>query len=94
MPTKLSRTSTTRGSITPPFPSPPSTALWASIASTTFASPTAERKNGTPYLPARSSAMRLVEQLVTIGPGRLRSTMIDAQGQRVLFAHVAARARR
>ena len=74
MPTKLSRTSPTRGSITPPLPSPPRTASISSILSTTFASPTAERKNGTPYFAARSSVMRLVEQLVTIGPLRRRST--------------------
>ena len=44
--------------------------------STTFASPTFERKNGTPYFAARSSLMRLVEQLVTIGPAMpcVRST--------------------
>ena len=75
IPTKLSRTSPTRGSMMPPFPSAPSSAFVSSILSTTLASPTFERKNGTPYFAAKSSLMRLVEQFVTIGPRNpLRST--------------------
>ena len=91
MPTKLSRTSPTRGSIGPPLPSPPKTAPWASMASTTLASPTAERTNGTPCRPARSSDMRLLAQLVTIGPAPLPQHVVDAHGHRVLLAQVAAR---
>ena len=51
--TKESRTSPTRGSITPPFPSPPRTALLLSISSTTFASPTAESMHREPCCFAR-----------------------------------------
>ena len=39
MPTNGSRTQPTRGSITPPFPSPPITAFMARMPATTFASP-------------------------------------------------------
>ena len=74
MATKLSRTSTTRGSITPPFPSPPSTAPWASIASTTFASPTFETWQATPRFPQMAAVMPLVEQFTTTGPGIFAST--------------------
>ena len=84
--TKLSRTSTTRGSMTPPLPSPPSTAPTASIRSTTFASPTADTWQGTPCRAAIRAAIMLVEQLTTIAPGDfvLCDQLIDKTNRRPL----------
>ncbi len=91
MPMNGSRTQPMRGSMTPPLPSPPMTAPTARIFSTTLASPTAERWQGTPKLRAMSSMTREVDMLMTTGPFSCRSRQSDGQRQRQLFADVAAR---
>ena len=82
------------GSIGPPLPSPPKIASCASIASTTFASPTAERKNGTPCLLGQVLRHAAAGAIGDDRPRAAPQHMIDAQGQRVLLAQVAARWRR
>ncbi len=66
--TKLSRTNPTRGSITPPLPSPPRIAPSARIRSTTLISPTEERCTGQPNSRAIASVTFDVERLITTGP--------------------------
>ena len=79
IPTRLFRTGTTRGSITPPLPSPPKIAPPASIASTTFASPVGARRTSTPAAAAMSSIIREVARFVAILPLRCRSTSAVAR---------------
>ena len=88
MPTKLSRTRPTLGSMTPPFPSPPSTAFSASIASTTLISPTAVRTTGQPFAAARSSATARGREVQHDRPALLAEPSEGGQGQRQLLADV------
>ena len=64
MPMNGSRTNPTRGSITPPLPSPSITAPAPRIISATLASPTADRRHGQPSGLQRSSTTREVGALL------------------------------
>ncbi len=76
----------------PPLPSPPKTAsLGQHQRRRRWPRPPPSGRTARRILPARSADMRLVEQLVTIGPGLCRSTWSTAHGQRVLLAQVAPR---
>ena len=79
IPTNGSRTQPTRGSITPPLPSPPITAPTSRIRATTFASPTADRTHSHPSSRAASSTIRDVDMLIATGPRCSRSRYFTAR---------------
>ena len=90
MPTKLSRTSPTRGSITPPFPSPPNTALMLEhhVDDVRLADGRAiERHAVLAGHVFRHPAGRAIRD---DRPGRWSEHVVDAHRQRVFFAQVAA----
>ena len=90
MPTKLSRTQPTLGSITPPLPSPPSTAFFGSIASTTLISPTAVRTTGTAEPLGQLFGHARGREVEHHRPLRLIESAEGRQGQRQLLADVTA----
>ena len=90
MPTKLSRTKPTRGSITPPFPSPPSTAFSASIGSTTLISPTGVRIDRAAEPAGQLLGDLRGREVEHHRPLRLVEPPQGGQGQGQLLADVAA----